>query len=232
MKRPALFREFAELDGLDQIRKFADQYGVLFNKYSPVDHVKERGEYYSVGASFGTSLNLWLRKIAEIKSLVDVWESIASGRIKNLGSLISWKEGAVHYHFVTPSRSSRKLLVQAGEENPFKPGEVLRPARYALQREINDHLSTEDSSREQALTKISYMPRLLRDADAQLHLAIRPRNLLSAMWLQFAQVVAGAYELRRCSMCSRHFLPARNDAVTCSGACRQKKSRKARAAQK
>lgn len=229
MEYPALFREFAELDGLDEIRRFADRYGVLFDRYGLGDTVREKASYHSVGAASGSSRTTWLRSIAEIKIVVDLWDSIEGGKIQRLRNLISWKVGgSVEYQFTTPSRQSWKLLASAGETHPFKPGELLKPARYALQREINDRLSNEDSSDQQALAGISYAPRLLRRPDAKLHVVMRPRNLLSAMWLQLAQVVGGSHELRKCPMCSRHFLPSRSDAVTCSDVCRQKKSRKNR----
>jgi hypothetical protein len=220
LEYPALFREFAELQGLNQIRKFADQYGVLFSDYSDVDHVLERGRYWSVGAAHGTSLNVWAQEIGDITFLVDIWDSIEAGRVSKLRDLISWKKGGVvEYLFVTPTRSSWKLLAPAGRSHPFKEGEVLNPARHLLQQEINERLSGGHSS------GISYAPRLLRRSDGTLHLFLRPRNLLSAIWLQFAQVVGGCYELRQCPICERYFLPKRSDAKTCNDACRQKKSR-------
>jgi hypothetical protein len=229
LEYPALFREFAELEGLDQIRKFADQHGVLFGNYSPADHVVGRGKYYSVGAAFGTTLNAWAQEIADISFLIDIWESIEAGRINKLRNLILWREGgAVEYQLVTPKRRNWKLLARAGAAHASKEGEVLNPARYVLQRELNDRLSNENASSGGRSDGVSYAPRLLRRADGTLHLIARPRNLLSAIWLQFAQVVGGSYELRRCPICHRHFLPKRTDAITCTDVCRQKKSRNAR----
>lgn len=220
LEYPAMFREFAELQGLDQIRRFANQYGVIFGQYGPSDHVREGGRYYSVGAASGTSLNVWAQEIADIRFLVDIWDLIAAGRVSKLRNLISWKKGgAVEYQVITPRRTSWKLLAPAGGSHSFKEGEVLNPARHLLQGEINDRLSGEHSS------GISYAPRLLRRSDGTLHFILRPRNLLSAMWLQFAQVVGGSHPLRQCPICERYFLPKRSDAITCRDACRQRKSR-------
>ena len=227
LEYPALFRDFAKLVGRDDIRRFADQYGVIFNQYGPSDVIREPGEYHSVGAANGTSLNVWAQEIADLSFLIDMWDSINAGRVSSLRHLISWKMGgAIEYQFVTPRRKSWKLLAPAGAVHPFKEGEVLNPARHALQGEINNRLSDGDSDR------ISYPPRLVRNAAGRLQIVLRPRNLLSAIWLQFAQVVGGSYELRNCAMCSRHFLPSRSDAITCSDVCRQKKSRKNRGATK
>lgn len=227
LEYPALFREFAELQGLDEIRRFADQYGVIFGQYGPSDHVREGGRYYSVAAASGTSLNAWAQEIADMKFLVEIWDSIEAGSIKNLKNLISWKSG-VEYQLLTPRRGSSDTLVLAGAAHPFREGEILKPARYVLQREINKRLSDEYSLSKQTSEGISYFPILLRRSDETLRLKVGPSNLLSAMWLQFAQVVGGSYELRRCPICHRHFMPKRSDAITCKDACRQKKSRKDR----
>lgn len=219
---PALFRVFADLQGLDQIRGFADQYGVLF------DAELEHGRC-SRGATRGTSLNAWAQEIADMKCLTEIWDSIRAGSIKNLKNLISWKRG-VEYELLTPIRVSSDTLAVAGAAHPFREGEILKPARYVLQREINKRLSDEYSLTKQTAEGFFYFPILLRRSDDTLCVKIRPGNLLSAMWLQFAQVVGGSYELRQCPICHRHFLPKRSDAVTCKDSCRQKKSRKNREA--
>ncbi|QDU21380.1 IS1 family transposase [Urbifossiella limnaea] len=57
-----------------------------------------------------------------------------------------------------------------------------------------------------------------------------PVDLLGALWLQFADTVAGNKRTRRCSVCDRWFLVAtgagRTDKEHCSLACRQKAYRK------
>jgi hypothetical protein len=220
LQYPALFREVATLEGRDQIRRFADNYGLIFDQFELTDHVRDRGQYYSIGAAFGTSLTVWAQEIADIGFLIELWDSIEAGRINALRKLISWKAGeAASYQLTTPKRSMWKLLSPTEVGHPFKEGEVLNPARHALQHEINDRLSGDRSA------GISYAPRLLRRADGKLRLMLRPRNLLSAIWLQFAQVVGHSYELTRCPSCERYFLPKRNDAITCSDACRQRKKR-------
>jgi hypothetical protein len=224
---PALFRVFAELQGPDQIRRFADQYGVLFDEYSESDSVQEPGRYWSIGAARGTSLNAWAQEIADMKCLTEIWDSIRAGSIKNLKNLISWKRG-VEYELLTPIRVTSDTLAVAGAAHPFREGEILKPARHVLQREINKRLSDEYSLTKQTAEGFSYFPILLRRSDDTLRVKIRPGNLLSAMWLQFAQVVGGSYELRQCPICHRHFVPKRSDAVTCKDSCRQKKSRKNR----
>jgi hypothetical protein len=226
LEHPALFREFAELQDRDEIRRFADQYGVMFDQYEPSDSVRERGKYHSVGAAFGTSLKAWTQEIGDISSLINMWDSIEARRISEIRDLISWKKGgAVEYQLVTPKRTSWKLLAPAGATHTFKEGEVLNPARLALRQEINSRLANETLSAGGPSNGISYVPRLLRGSDGTLHLIARPWNLLSVIWLQFAQVVGGSYVLNKCPICRRYFRPKRSDAVTCTDACRQKKKR-------
>jgi len=94
-ENPGLLRTFAELSGKEDILKFANQYGVLFDRYSSEDSVKEKGTYRSIGASFGTTLVAWAQEIGDMRVLIGIWDSTTSGQIENLKHLISWKRGAV-----------------------------------------------------------------------------------------------------------------------------------------
>lgn len=239
IENPGLFREFAELRGKDDIRAFADRYGVLFDRYpDEKDHIREKGTYWSMGAACGTALAVWQREIGDMRTLVAIWDSITSNRIADLKQIVAWKNRAVDYRIMTPKHRASESLTRPGVPHPFGEGDLLLPARYALQREINKRLSDEfnESDRRHPSDefkgsdrKIACVPRLVWNADGSQSLAIVPPNLLGAMWLQFAQFASGAYQLKRC-VCGRYFQTGagaqkRKDAITCSDACRQRKRR-------
>ncbi len=226
---PGSFLEFAELRGKDDIREFADQYGALFDKYSDDDHIEEKSTFWSVGAACGTALMVWQREIVDMRILIAILESITSNRMADLKQIVAWKGSAVKYRVVTPRYRASAWLALPGEPHQFGEGDLLLPARYALQREINKRLSDEFNESDR---KIAAVPCLVWGADGNQSLRIMPPNLLGAMWLQFAQFASGAYHLKRCPGCSRYFqagegAPRRADAVTCSDACRQRKRREA-----
>jgi len=225
---PGLFLEFAELRGKDDIREFADRYGVLFDRYSEEDYINEKGTYWSMDAACGTALVVWQREIGDMRTLVAIWDSITNNKMADLKQIVAWKDRAVDYRIVTPRYRASESLTQSGVPHPFGEGDLLMPARYALQREINKRLSDElnDSDR-----KIACVPRLAWNADGSQSLTIMPPNLLGAMWLQFAQFASGVYQLKRCEGCKRYFQTGagarkRADAISCSDACRQRKRRK------
>lgn len=228
VENPGLFRNFAELCGKEEILQFANQYGVLFDRYSSEDRVKEKGTYRSIGAASGTTLVTWAKEIGDMGALIAIWDSTTNGRIADLKHIVSWRKGAAEYRIDTPKHSSSEFLTLPGESHFFKEGDVLKPARYALQREINKRLS--DEFNESDIYKIACVPRLLWDAEGNQRLTITPPNLLGAMWLQFAQFASGAYQLKRCAGCGQLFRTGaggrkRADAITCSDACRQRKRR-------
>ncbi len=106
---------------------------------------------------------------------------------------------------------------------PFSENDVVLPAHYALQREINVRLSD-----------YAAVPQLTWTSDKHgqhQRIIFRLPNLLSAMWLQFAQAVTSEFQLKKCPVCHTYFQAGpgarRIDAITCGGKCRQAK-RKAR----
>jgi hypothetical protein len=110
----------------------------------------------------------------------------------------------------------------------FKPFDVLRPALYALQAEINKRIA-----------EFGVVPTLvwcpgpringIAKPDHHQRIVFVPKNLLAAMWLQFAQAVTGEYQLRECKGCGEYFQigpgARRGQTKTCSSRCRQRASR-------
>jgi hypothetical protein len=102
----------------------------------------------------------------------------------------------------------------------FRSGDRILPARYYLQKTVNQAL----------LNRVS--PRLLwnvkRGRPKNLGLYFVPTNLLGLMWLQLAEAIAGTRTFRQCSACktwiviSRAKEGSRSSRFTCSTACRMR----------
>ena len=102
----------------------------------------------------------------------------------------------------------------------FRPGDCLMPAKYFLQRIVNEHLKGMTS------------PRLLwnvrRGRPHDLALFFVPENLLGVMWLQLAEAINGNRRYKRCPGCrtwiviSHESIGSRSGRSTCSNACRMK----------
>jgi hypothetical protein len=103
----------------------------------------------------------------------------------------------------------------------FKPNEVLMPASFLVHRWINAHLNGKAT------------PRLIYHLDlGKRVLQIIPDNLLSAMWLQFAQAIDGNGKHRACKECGKWFEISGEDTgfrinrVFCSDPCKSRDYRK------
>ena len=218
-KNPGLFHDFSALRGKDDILQFANLYGTLFG-----DRILPR-----VHPSTLASLALWETLIADMRIVVRLWESIVDHNVKELAhivtrGMIAGVEG-VGYHLRTPRRDASPWLWLStyGVPCPFKRDDVLLPARYALQTEVNARLDDPEIGLSS--------PALAWTPDQKQRITITPPHLLAALWLQFAQALTGSYQLKRCPGCGNYFQAGpggrRSDAETCSNSCRQRKARKA-----
>jgi hypothetical protein len=116
-------------------------------------------------------------------------------------------------------------VIASARSNPgwlklFRVGDGLMPAKYYLQKTVNEHL------------RIGVSPQLLwtvrRDRPHVLALFFVPQSLIGLMWLQLAQAVNGNKQYRQCLACktwmliSRETAGKRSSRSTCSNACRMK----------
>jgi hypothetical protein len=102
----------------------------------------------------------------------------------------------------------------------FRPGDRILPARYYLQKTVNEAL----------LNRVS--PRLLWNVKCErpknLGLYFVPTNLLGVMWLQLAEAIVGTRTFRQCSACKTWIVislakeGSRSSRFTCSTACRMR----------
>jgi hypothetical protein len=219
---PGLFRQFAELNSTkEDIREFARAYGDLFNSYEARQSAKRKDGTVAFGATLGT----WRQEIGDMRVLVNLWDQIKADppQTTELKKIIRRTDKALGYVIVTPKGTSDETLAHAdipgvGLER-FAPDDVLLPARFALQREVNKRIA-----------EFPTVPWLAWTPDYHQRIIFEPSNLLAAMWIQFAEAMTGAFRLVRCAGdCGRYIQVGpgakRAHTATCGSTCRQRKRR-------
>ena len=194
---PLLFKAFSELEPNEEhILKFTDNYGWLgIGNFVNVEHENNPISFpwqdQPVGlATPGEGLSDWQKSILEMKTSVEIWEKIARGHWGFLAARIVWEKGGVWLC------SGEKKELIAGNDGPneelfasWPRGDVLRPARFILQKTINKNL------------KYRVSPVLLWDENYDLKDYLLPENLLATLWLQYYIAVSGKKKFIRCEIC-------------------------------
>ena len=224
-----VFLEFANLQpDPESIRQFANRYGNnLLERYDLSQLEVHRGV-----AKGGSTLQAWAGEIADMRVLVDIWHATEDQKHRaKLKEIITWKGKDVMYSITTPRRAMPLAWLDSSR---FKPSDLLMPARYALQAEINRRLSEPEML---TAPRLVWSQELSKDdgppqARYQ-RIIFTPPNLLAALWLQFAQALAKKYRLKTCEGCGKIFVAGpgsgkREDSETCKGACRQRKHAKSK----
>ena len=228
LKKAGLFAEFAELKPKrDAILQFANRYGDL-GADTDGDLLVEGGRF-----KVGSKLTTWKNEIGDMNALVSLWKAKQQRSSNKLESVMKWVKGVISYRISTPRGTIEQVLAHPDTDRVllerFRPGDLLQPARYALQREINKRLD-----RTRTVPQLIWCPGdMLEEGtfepDGIQRVVFQPSSLLAAMWLQFAQAVTGEFQLRRCEVCGKYFQLGpggrRADAITCGDACRQRKRR-------
>ena len=225
LKNGALFREFAELTPWDResILQFANHYGALGIGGSvgvpPPDNPAHPLTLW------GETVTDWSLHIAAMKHTWKMWNMAQQGDSKGLASHIEWKladridsrledhiewlgagsdrdsewlrrPGRWVYHFrpelpdgAQPFPTVIELMVGV-----YQQGDILTPAKMFVGCTINSFLDGHVNTR------------LVYDTDVRRHaLECVPSCLISALWLQFLQSVAGDKEFRACRECGRWY---------------------------
>ena len=217
---PALFLEFAKMPPTKEaIQQFATLHGDLFDRYDQQQRlVRSDGT-----VAHGASLQTWTQEIDDMRIVVGLWECVKYRQLSVLRKVIRWTAQEVGYVLKSSRRRRNITLAHAGIPETgfarFSPKDVLLPARYALQREINARLEDRPP-----------FPRLAWTSDNHQRIVISSPDLLTAMWLQFAYAVTEEFQLRECQECGKYFQVGpggrRADSTTCSDACRVRKHRR------
>jgi hypothetical protein len=186
----------------------------------------------------GASLNRWASEINEMRALVRIWRAIKGARKNELRRFIFWRDkNAVEYRFGTSMVWLATPEINNHLLKRFRHGDVLKPAMYLLQREINRRIADADDT-----GYVPIVPRLVwcpgpridgvSKPDHHQRIVFHPVNLLAALWLQFAKTVTQEYQLGICLACGEYFQigkgARRMHAKTCGDRCRQRLSRRLR----
>jgi hypothetical protein len=253
-KEPTLFITFAETEPTEGgIIAFADRYGALglhteghltlpgsLDKVSSGEGNQDRRLWIERGQLvIGHPVELfetWKTQILSMRRAVSLWQLIRRRNPKEIEEHIIWREDKmgttrVFYH-VDPSISAPKrgtsdnyivIGMYSAAHNPMglRQGDSLRPARLHVASSISQQLER------QVWPYVDWS-----DDDAAPGLLMAPSSLIGALWLQFAQGVAGNSEFRGCRRCGRLFevsrRASRSDRQFCENGCRVQEYRNRR----
>jgi hypothetical protein len=238
---PALFMTFAKTEPTEEsILAFANRYGALGVRAEGHLTPMAAGEEWKKARApllergrivFGNPAELfdtWKSEIWWMSRTVRLWQILQSNDPEEIARHVKWREHPrgvyrVMYHvdssIAEPKRGTSENFITIGVIEPhmnvlnLRYGEASRPARQYIASCINRQLASVVS------------PHLDWETDGDvLHLHFAPRNLIGAIWLQFAFAVAGKSEFRGCKACGRLFevsqAASRSDKLFCSDACR------------
>jgi hypothetical protein len=227
---PALFRTFAQVqpDSREGILGFASEYGNL-GIGRPLALTAEDEPKRLLGV-FGETHQDWANQIVAMRRAVEVWDLLQARDKAALSRFIRYQAAGPNnpeawIYDSRPDLPPKMFPLTPGRlqqliepvEDLLKPGDVLMPALFLVQRWINSHLDGQVS------------PRLLYHLDVGKQvLQFMPSNLLGAMWLQFAQAIAGNKQQRACKECGRWFeISSEDDGRTarklfCSDPCKSR----------
>jgi hypothetical protein len=188
----------------------------------------------------GESLGMWKQSIRHMRFALSLWDAIRSNDVGQLRRFILFQEGSDRAGWFI-YRSSEEVgdgyeggvIEETGHDIPanaralLKPENVIRLALLVVQTLANEQLWTHAGPR------LLYEPSTpLDDLAAEefpqnkLTLRIVPKNLLGAMWLQYARGIDGNKNYRQCRACGKWFeisLEAnRPTRFFCKDACRYK----------
>lgn len=219
---PGTFMTFAQLEpNTESVLAFASRYGHLGVERFLGDITQDGRESKVIGEPFLA----WRQEIEVMKHALDAWDMSRKNLVGKLRRHVHRERGNVEYDPLTDvpekGRPIWSLPTRIPTPNRVSPdlGEVLggfsdgKIARLYMQSQIDMRLS-----KHCALAMIA-------DADySGLRLHAVPRNLLGALWLQFAFAVSGSSNLRKCKMCPTWFEVSsgarRPHSIYCSDACK------------
>jgi hypothetical protein len=223
LEATGLFRDFAALKPCDgEIREFANRNGLLTDGRLVIAG-DDAGDD---DADFpGEPLSVWTQEIARMSFLLQLWELVENKDKRGLAQYIEWTEIFGHrgFRFKDPQDRfpARDILGAPWLAQVLRQRDVLTPAQFIL-----DSLVTEQVS-----GQIDHA--IFRDVRHRPSLRCVPRDLRTALWLQFAGAIEGSKEYQQCDECQTWFeigsrQGGRSDKRFCSTACRARNWRKTR----
>jgi hypothetical protein len=234
VEHTGLFRTFASLaDDKDAIVAFADKYGLLLGGNETIFVPLPRGERAAItrdgnlGSVPAERLDTWRAEIAEMRELLALWCAARESDKKKLAAHLKWHGGDVVSYRPAPEHSITEEAIWRRERDPapMAVGDLIKPALYYLARRVTRRLEGDEERPALAF------PALIWDTDKVAPvLVLSPKNLLGALWLQFAQAISGNKIFRECDECSTWFEVSKSafrvNRMYCSGACKAKAYRR------
>jgi hypothetical protein len=213
-----LFDKFAGLQSdEEEIRQFANMYGMLYG--APVEFKTPSGSSSLQGETFTD----WTLAIEQMNRALELWKWSMEGEKANLNAVLQWDnphkeypKGSWRYYTVKPVHLDFLHLHAWDWLTPTS----LAPAGLSfVQCWINEQLAKHcPTGVLWDRDKREYVPR------------VTPRNLLGAMWWQFARMFFGEIDYRPCRICGALMEISkearRSDSEICSSTCRQRDHRR------
>jgi hypothetical protein len=220
----ALFRELADTEPTPEgIKAFADRFGCLglpafADPNTPPSRSKGSPFTSRLECIEGERYEDWQKEIQALRHAVELWDMARAGDEAGLSRHVRWSldRQSVCITFLSDEKGvDTDLMEELPESEWFRPGDVIRPALFYVQGQVNRVLGH--------LQRVS--PQLVYEPQAgQLTLHFIPENLLGAIWLQLAQAISGNKQYRQCQGCKKWFElspeVARTNRLFCSDKCR------------
>lgn len=171
---------------------------------------------------YGEPLDFWQPAIRRMKWTVALWELLKEEDEQALRRVIHWTKKGDKISYILADEeildrySTAAEVMAAAKKSGFphivddliskketiqklklKPGDVLLPAKLVIQKRINLELSVPDFGHRQNNIQLY----LLLEEDNSLVSSFEPKDLLTAMWLQFYFTASGHYKFKRCVEC-------------------------------
>jgi hypothetical protein len=249
-ERTGLFRVFAETEPTAKAIHFADRFGHLLSARTyqkPLGRTLGPASAEAVVEALyphAEPARRWRQEILTMRHAVAVWQRLEAGEYGELGRHLRWERDAAGLRAVlfdthpdlavgaeppAPDLRIREAIADRDEGadwlGRFRPEEPALPAAAWLGRLIDRRVGGKLTAG------------FTLDVSGRLSLAIRPQNLLQAMWLQFGLAVCQHKDYRRCAVCQDWFElspeVARTNRRFCSVSCKNRsyRGRKERARQ-
>lgn len=225
-----LFREFGETaPTFEAMKSFADSFGLLGDSVMFLPGNSNRPFQ-------GETFVQWTGEMGAMRGALKLYEWVREGNEAALSRHIIWKGSVCKYMSDPDWRPEQGLApgehvefatllwnAEQVQSGPWiQPGDVINPALLHIQRTINKRIEEHTAIR-----------MLWRHDRAELVNVARPKNLLGALWLQFALTIERGSDFRRCAECGRWFELApglgRSDKQFCSVRCRVRSHRRRQA---